>query len=126
MMAIETTIYTRLSSFTGLTDLVATRIYPNKKPQDCAMPSVDYRRVTANRFSAMSIDSGVVKARFQFDAWGLTYASASAVRDQILAALQRYKSAPIQDCYILNETDLYEDDTGQHHIAIDIEINYSE
>ena len=85
------------------------------------MPAVTYRRVSSNRYSAMGVDAEVVKARFQVDVWALTYDSASAVRDQVRAALQRWRTVTgttVQDTFIISETDLYEDDTHQHHIAM--------
>lgn len=128
-MAIEETLYSRLSGYAGLTALVSTRVYPNIKPQDAELPAVSYRRISSLRYSAMSIDTGVVKARFQIDAWAATYDGVSALRDQVRAAMQRWRTETgtvVQDSFILNETDLYEDDTKQHHIAIDVEINYIE
>lgn len=129
-MSVEETLYTRLSGYAGLTALVSTRIYPNQKAQDVALPAVSYRRVSSNRYSAMGIDAEVVKARFQVDVWASTYDSASAVRDQVRGALQRWRNSgtgsTVQDTFIISETDLFEDDTKQHHIAIDVEINYIE
>jgi hypothetical protein len=131
-MAIEETLYSRLAGYSALADLVTTgsniRISPNRKKQDTALPAVTFERVSTQRFSAMSVDSNVIKARFQVDVWAATYSSASAVRDQVIAALQRWKNTSgttVFDTFILTENDLYEDDIDQHHIAIDIEINYS-
>lgn len=126
-MSIEETVYTRLSEYTGLSALVANRIYPNIKAQDATMPCVTYRRVSSIRFSAMGEDAEVVKSRFQVDVWAMTYDEASAVRDQVVSAMQRWKNGTgtvVQDTFIITETDLFETDTRQHHIAIDIEINY--
>lgn len=128
-MAIETAIYTRLSGYNDLSSLVSTRISPNKRKQDGVLPAITYQRISSQRFSAMGSDSNVVKARFQFDVWAATYASASAVRDALIASLQRWRTtsgATVYDCFIIGEYDLYEDDIDQHHIAIDVEINYSE
>ena len=130
MAAIETTLYNRLSGYAGLIALVSTRISPNIKAQDSALPAVTYRRVSSTRYNAMAVDAQVVKARFQVDVWASSYESAAAVRDQVRACLQRWRDgtagAVVQDTFIVTETDLYEDDTHQHHIAIDVEINYDE
>lgn len=129
-MAIEETLYTRLSTHAGLSALVSTRISPNIKAQDSALPAVTYRRVSSTRFSAMAVDAEVVKARFQIDVWASTYDSAAAVRDQVRDAMQRWRNTSpgtvVQDTFIITETDLFEDDTRQQHIAIDVEINYIE
>jgi hypothetical protein len=131
MMGIEATLNTRLLEFSGLAALVSDRIYPNVKPEDAAQPSVTFRNVTSPRSSAMGVDVEVVKARFQIDVWALTYDEAIAVRDQVQAAVRRWRNTSpgsvVQDTFILNGgTDLYEADTKQQHIAIDIEINYIE
>ena len=129
-MSIEETIYTRLSGYSGLSALVADRIYPNVKAQDAALPYVTYRRVSSTRYSAMGTDAPVVKARFQLDVFAATYDSMSAVRDQVRAAMQRWRNSgtgsTVQDTFIENETDLFEDDTRQQHVAIDVEVNYIE
>lgn len=129
-MTVETKIYSRLSSVTALTDLVGDRIYPNIKAQDVPLPAISYRRVSAVRFSAMGVDSGVVKARYQVDVWSTTPDEAWAIRELVRQTLQRWSDkttgTEITDTFIITETDLFEGDTRQHHIAIDVEINYIE
>lgn len=127
-MTIEEAIYARLAAFTALTDLVGDRISPLIKLEDAVLPAITYRRVFDTRFPAMGVDSPVVKARFQLDIYGASMASVAAVRDQLDAALSRYRAdSPVKifDCFRLSEVDLYEEGVEQHHIAIDYEINYS-
>lgn len=128
-MSVETVLKTRLDGYAGLSALIATRVYPNVLPQNVTLPAISYRRVTAERISAMGSDSGVVRARFQFDVWAVSYADARAVTEQLRGALQRWRNASgtvIQDTFFLNEIDLYEDETRVHHVAVDFEINYEE
>jgi len=128
-MAIEELIHTRLSGFAGLADLVSARIYPNVLPQDVAMPAVSWRRISADRLRAMVADPGLVRPRFQFDAWGLKYLDARNVREQLRLALERWTDAGppvVQATFFLTEIDLYEDDTLLHHLVSDYEINYEE
>jgi hypothetical protein len=128
-VTIEALIYTRLSGFAGLTALVGTRIYKNIAPQNTGRPYVTYRRVTATRPPAMGRNSGVVRARFQFDSFDEDFADASAVRAQILAAIERWRDAGppvVQDIFPVNELDLYEDDIRLHHLSDDYEVNYRE
>lgn len=127
---IEDSLFTRLSGFGGLTALVASRIYPNLAPQNAAYPHVTFRRVTSDRPSAMNRDSGVVRARFQFDTFNEAYDGARLVRDQLRAALQRWRdpggTPVVQDVFLISETDLYEDDSRIHHLADDFEVIYRE
>jgi hypothetical protein len=128
-MTVETELFTRLTTYPGLNALVGTRVYPNKLPQDPTLPALSYRRVSAVRPSAMGSDIGLARARFQVDVWAATYASARAVAEQLRQALQRWRTTTgtiVQDSFVLNETDLYEDTTEIHHVAMDFEINYEE
>ncbi|MCG8670209.1 MAG: DUF3168 domain-containing protein [Pseudomonadales bacterium] len=132
-MPVEQEIYTRLSAYTDLTDLVNTRIYPSQLPQNTTLPAITYRRVSSSRFSAMGADSGVVKGRFQFDIWGngvASYKSCVDIRTELQAALQRWStsggSTDVFDIFLLNEIDLYETVTETTHLVIDYEINYKE
>lgn len=128
-MTIETLLFTRLSTFAGLAALIGTRVYPNIAPQNATRPFVSYRRVTSDRPPAMGSDSGVVRARFQFDTFADEIDSALAVRDQIRAALKRWRDVGppvVQDTFLVTEIDLYEDDSRIHHLADDYEVNYRE
>lgn len=128
-MSVETEIFSRLSGFAGLSALVGTRIGPNILPQSTTYPAISYRRVSAERASAMGADPGNVRARFQVDVFAETYASARAVAEQVRQALQRWTNnsgTVIQGTYYLNEVDLYEDETQIHHLALDFEVNYLE
>jgi hypothetical protein len=128
-MAIEELIFARLDGFAGLTALVADRVYVGILPQDVALPAVSWRRVTGDRLRAMVADPGLVRARFQFDAWAETYLAARDVREQLRLALERWSDAgppAVQATFFLSEIDLYEDDTELHHLSCDYEINYEE
>lgn len=131
-MTIETTLYTRLTGFAGLSALVAARIHPNLLPQNTPYPAISYRRVTAERPSAMGGDCGVVRGRFQFDVWAELYSDAVAVRAQLRLALQRWRNIAgtvVQDGFLLTQLDLFEPDSGPnglHHFADDYEIIFEE
>ena len=128
-MAIEATLYTRLTTHAGLSALVVLRVYPNHLPQDVAYPAISYRRVTTQRPSNFGADAGIVRARFQIDVWASSYDSASAVREQVRSALQRWTNTSgtvVQDTLFLDDQELYEDDIDVHHFPLDFEIIYEE
>lgn len=133
-MTIQALLYTRLSGFAGLTALVAGRIYPNRAPQDAARPYVTYRLVSDTRPPAMNRDSGVARARFQFDAFADEtaggYDAADAIRVQVSAALKRWRDPVgppvVQDVFMVSQIDLYEDDIRMHNASADYEVNYRE
>jgi hypothetical protein len=131
-MTVEAAIYSRLSGYSALTSLLAKdstgapAIYPNIREQDAPRPSIEYRLVSDRSYSAMGSDSGIVVARFQIDIWADNFTSTKAIEQQVKAAMRRYKTTGVFDVFIVNTQDLYEGDSKQHHIAIDIEIHYSE
>lgn len=129
---IEPALFARLSTFAGLAALVGTRIYPGVAPQNTALPFVTYRRVSAVRPGLFGVDAGIVNARMQLDAFAETYAAMRAVVDQVRAGLQRWSdptaAVPVIDCFIANETDLFEPDPVPplHHGVLDAMIHYRE
>ena len=136
-MTVEAEIYTRLKDFAGLSALVSDRIYPVTMPQNVEMPAVSYRRVSAERISAMGVDTGLVRARFQVDCWSGehddgtvgTFDEARAVAKQVRLALQRWRNTSgtvVQDTFMIGDQDLHEHDTETYHAALDFEIFYEE
>ena len=128
-MPIEGTLYTRLTTHAGLSALIVDRVFPNHLPQDVTYPAISYRRVTAPRVSNYGSDAGIVRARFQIDVWASSYDSASAVREQVRLALQRWSNTAgtvVQDTFFLDDQELYEDDIDVHHFPLDFEIIYEE
>ena len=71
-----------LTSNSGVTDIVGTRIYPSVLAQGVTLDSVVYTRITELDSLTMQNSVGLVSARFQFDCW-----SKSADRANTLANL---------------------------------------
>lgn len=130
-MGVESTLYTRLSGFTGLTNLVGTRIYPNIAPQGAQKPYIVFRRVTTQRHSAFGQDTGDVRGRFQFDIFAdkTDYTGAKNVSEQVRLALQRWSTTTgttIQTIFFVDEVDLFEVDPELQHLALDFEVHYKD
>lgn len=129
-MSFETTIFSRLSGFAGLSSLVSSRIYPNTLPQNPTLPALTFRRVSTVPFSAMSNDTGVTRCRLQVDVWARKYSDLDAVGDQVRQALQRWRNTgagtEVLSSFYLNAVDLYEPENEIHHRAMDFEIDYRE
>lgn len=127
---IEEALKTRLGSHAGLVALIAQRAYPVLLPQSPVYPALTYSRVSAQRDSVMGADSGLTRARFNVTSWDTTYAGVKAVSEQVRAALQRYRATvggiEIQDIFILNDTDLFDDATRIHYVASDFEVIFRE
>lgn len=128
-MTIEEEIITRLTGFGGLTALVGTRIRPVKKRTDIALPAITYQVISEIRQPAFGNTPKNVAARWQFSIWAKKYSETRTIKTQLIAALQRFRQSTgtaIEDIFIENTIDLFEDDTKQYHLAIDVQIFYIE
>jgi hypothetical protein len=92
-LTIEEGLYTKLSTTVGITNLISTRVYPNKLPQTVTLPAMTYQRIDTPRVHShdSSGSAGTAHPRFQFDCWAETYSGAKAISDALRAALNGYK-----------------------------------
>ena len=124
---VETSLYSRLTTFAGLAALVSNRVYPLIMPQGATYPAVTYQRIsTEPREVAMGADPGIARPRFQVTAWAETFAGAKAAGDQIRLALERWNTTGIFDTYILAENDLYDEEAYKFGVAIDAQVVHTE
>jgi hypothetical protein len=130
MSQFEEALASRLTGFTGLTNLVSNRIYPVVLPENPTYPAVTYQRISAVRASAMSTDTGLVQTRVQVSIWSTLYSEAKSVKEQVRAALQRWRGTVlglvIEDTFIENETDLYQPEIPVYHLPVDATVHYVE
>lgn len=127
MALIEETLYTRLSTYAGLTALVSTRVYPMILPQGVTFPAIEYSRVgTSPRDSCMIEDAGIVRARYRITSWADTFSAVKAIADQVRQAMQRYTTSGVQATFIIGEYDIYDEEAEKYGAAIDIELIYEE
>lgn len=123
-------LHTYLMTQTALTALIGRRLYPAALPQDCESPAVSYEVTSDVPIHTMSADSGNPRRPLvSFHCFAKTYAGARAVADQIRTALQDKSGTltvrVIQRAFLENEYDLYEPDTGTHHIVQDYTVWYT-
>jgi hypothetical protein len=123
---IEETIYTRLSTFAGLTALVSTRIYPVIMPKGAIKPAVTYQLISSPREKAMGSDPGMVTARYQFTAWAEKNLAACNVIKQVRLALERYRTTGIEDCFIETEYDVFDEAAILHGRGLDVIVHHTE
>lgn len=130
MSDLHKALYSRLSTYAGLTALVSIRIYPVVAPQDVTNPYVTYQAISTKRESCMGSDTGDVAARVQISAWSASYEEARSVIDQVRLALQRWSgteaSVTIKASFIETDNDLYEPDTRLFQIPMDVMIHHAE
>ena len=133
-MSVESQIVSRLAAVSGVTALIASRVYPVIIPQNATLPAVCYQRVSTNRPSCFGNDAGIVQARFQIDCLSESEPGAAtgarAVAAAVISALQRWStnsgSPTVHDIFIDNQSEDYEPETKIHRVIIDIIVWYSE
>jgi len=128
---IEVALKTRLGSFAGLTALVGAKVFPAGVAQQGAVfPYCTYMRVSSERDPMMGVDSGLVRGRYNVTSFADTYAGVKAIAEQVRLALARYRATvggvEIQDIYIENEADFYDDNVQAFYIASDFEVVWRE
>lgn len=102
-MTLESELYTRLTTFAGLTALVGTNIYPLLLPQDAPLPAVVFQTISEPRISSFGVDTGDVHARVQVTAFSPKSAGAKAaldIKEQVRLALQRFSGGNIRDSFV--------------------------
>jgi hypothetical protein len=126
---IEETLFTRLSTFAGLTGLIGTapvRIYPAIMPQGGAKPAVTYQLISSIREVASTVDPGMVTSRYQFTAWATTNLAARNVIKQVRLALERYGSGIMANVFIETEYDVFDEAAILHGRGLDVIVNHTE
>ena len=129
-MSIDETLFSRLSTFAGLTALIGTvpnvRLYPVIMPEGTTKPAVTYQLISAIREIASEVDPGMVASRYQFTAWATTMTEARNVIKQIRLALERYSSGIMANAFIETEYDLHDDAAYINGRALDVIVNHTE
>jgi hypothetical protein len=125
-VSLETELYSRLTGYSDLNAKVGSRVYPGYLTQNAALPALSYRRVSADREHAMGSDPEMAHVAMQVDVWARTYKEARETAEEVRRALQRWSTSTVQDTFIDNDTDLYEDENEIHHVAMDFTMHYEE
>lgn len=85
-MSVETSLYSTLTGNSGVSALIATRLYPLVLPQKPTLPAATYQRISTRPVSTRS-GNGLDFVRMQIDCYGATYANAKALAAAVVAAL---------------------------------------
>lgn len=121
-MTIEAALYSYLSTYAGLTNLISTRIYPPDKiqlvPTDPPTAYVAYQLIDDIPVHSGIADIKLHAARWQFSCYGggtSRYTNACAVNTQVKAALQDYSGTMggsggvvVQRSFLEMTTDLFD------------------
>lgn len=126
-MEIEEAFTAYLLAYPGLAALISSRLYPDRRPQTSALPSVTYIDVSDVKLHTLAGQSKQESPMKQFTVYAATKPSARAVANQIKLALVDYSGTMgglvIQKIELQNElssTEQNTDGTGYENI-IDLE-----
>ncbi len=128
-MSVEAALYAILQADSGVTDLIGTRLYPNRIPSDASRPCVAYQVIST--VLTQTHGNGIVmkRARVQLTLLGTTYASAKSVGAAIQAALHGYKAtiggSVIHHALLVNEYDSFGDSTDLDVVRQDYQMLYT-
>lgn len=130
---VDDSIYERLSTFTGITDLVGTNIWKIEVPEaSTPQPSANFSALVFMRVSdtsEQSVDGDALlnTARFQFSCFSnISPRQARLISIQLRLALQGYHGGEIMaSSFAGGGMDLYESEDRMHHIPVDFFITYT-
>jgi hypothetical protein len=114
-MSAETVLKATLDGAAGVTALVSTRIYPDARPQDDALPAIVYTRDGTEFVPTIHGTIALTRAQLSVLAFGATRAAAEAVADAAQAAVLA------ANFLALNRGADYDVDTRTHIVTLGIE-----
>lgn len=138
-MTIDGAVLGRLKAVAAVTNIVgagsSARIYAAKLPQKPRLEAITFTQISAERAHAFGSDPGVVRARFQLDAWANTWEKSRDLADAIRGngagnAFSRFRgtqdSTVVDDILLDNELPTFEDEAGSYRTTQDYLIWYQE
>lgn len=127
---IEHALRSLLANAEGVTNYVSDRIYYVQAIQEVQLPYIVMHKVSSPRVHSHDGYSNLANPRFQFSSFAETYLEAKQITRAIQQVLQGYRGVSagvhIQMCLYMNEVDMYEEQSGLYHVAVDYEIFHRE
>lgn len=124
-MHINEALYSYLS-----TALSNNRIYPDNLPQNPVLPAITYKCIATLRHHEFEKDSKLIDSTIQFTVWGTSRKAAKTLSTQLRKVLQDYSgmmsSVRVSAVLLLDESDDYDNETGQYRTDIDYKIIHDE
>jgi len=116
-------IYSLLSADSQLSALVGTRIYPYRRLQEEDLPAVTYNQVTTNPTDTKDGPSVLDTERHTINVWSKTYDNAQNIASRVRTILDRWggikEGVVVDSITFLDKSEMFEDWSEVHHIAID-------
>jgi len=129
-MDIGKAIYSILSNESSVSNIVGTRIFPQKVPYGQQMPSITYFVIDTTPNNTKNGASTYDYVRCQITAFGVSYSQAQDLATEIRSALD-YKTGTeagvvISKCFFEDSNDIFDDSFGEngiHYVAMDFRFN---
>ena len=129
-MSVEKVILDRMKAFIELNSLINGRIYNGVAPDKCAYPLVMFQGIGETRSQTMGGESGLIRARYQFDVYTRDQVERITVSTALKKAFRNWSDETtipkIEACYIESASDGFEKNEELYRKRIDIEVNYLE
>jgi hypothetical protein len=125
-VAIETSIYSRLTAYAGVADLVSTRVYPVVMPQNTSFPAITYQTNAREKNPTFGADSTISNKEMRITSWASTYSGAKDLAAEVLAALNRWSSGDVQEVFHEDEGDTYNEELDKYGVYMDFTVWFDE
>ncbi len=106
-------VRTYLQTKSAVTDLISTRMYPLRLPQNATMPAITYQIVSRTHEEHMTGAAGLALARLQLDCYATTHAGSHALAEAVRASMHGYRGTMgtdfMQMCHLDNDFDDVDD-----------------
>lgn len=129
-MHLEEAIFQKLSTNLNISNIVGSKIYHIRLPDNPVFPCISYNRISTTRELTLTDTVSMANALVDVHAWSESDLECRNLSLQIVSALNGFRGA-VTSLYIeriiqLNEIDMYEDDTEIFHTVNTFRILYQE
>lgn len=136
---IHQALQSHLIGVTAISDLVGTRIYPDKAPTSATFPYITYGVISNTHVRHFDDISGLASPLIQIDVWSNTRLSAVTVAEEIRVELENKRAGigptgnqlSVSGIFLENDRDLYEppEDSSQvgiYRVSMDFRVWHAE
>ena len=89
-MSLEKAVRAALIADSTVLGLVASRVYPQRRPQGSALPAIVYQNVFSHQVESLQTQAGIRRTRFAVEVIDKTYGDTKTLRDAVETALVNY------------------------------------
>jgi hypothetical protein len=119
-----------ITSTNEFTTVAGSRLFPLLLPDNPALPSATYQRITATPLYALDGRIQFTEARIQFDTWAADYGQAKQLMDAINTAIDNFSGQLSDGTKVFGIqldtcTDLYEESARIYRCSADYLIQYA-